>query len=77
MSKRLKLPEEGPLPSDLENKTLLIAVTIAYPGSRVSDIRIGHATMPISNQSLRDAARLANKELLDEDKARSGSEGEA
>jgi hypothetical protein len=54
------LGESGPLPADLQGHTILLEVTIDYPGSKISDIRICDGwknTIHISNDVLRQLVR--------------------
>jgi hypothetical protein len=48
-----------PMSPDAALAVVLIAVTIVYPGTSVSDILIGGVKVQISNEALRDAGRLA------------------
>lgn len=50
-----------PLEPDMAGETILIAVKVGYPGSRVSDILIGNEKFQVGNADLRTAYRVAQK----------------
>lgn len=49
----------GPMDPALAGKTILVAVKITYPGSRVTDLLIGDTKVVVSNEKLREAAEKA------------------
>jgi len=49
-----------PMPHELQGTTILIAVKIDYPGSKISDVSIGGEKVQVSNEALRTAHGLAN-----------------
>lgn len=54
----VNLIDTGRLPPDLQGCYVPILVRITYPGSRVSDIKIGKSTMTIDNSELFAANQL-------------------
>jgi hypothetical protein len=52
---------DEPLNSSMHGETILIAVMIGYPGSKVSDILIGDHVVQVSNKDLRKAYKIADQ----------------
>lgn len=50
-----------PLDKTLSGETILIAVMVGYPGSKVSDILIGEHIAQIPNEDLREAYAVADQ----------------
>ena len=50
--------EGEPLDPALQGGHIALLVRVAYPGSKISDIVIGDATIQISNEDLRKVHRL-------------------
>lgn len=58
------LDERGRMPADMQGETLMLAVRVGYPGSRVSDIYIGGSLVMVNNADIR-LASLAHRDLCD------------
>lgn len=48
-------PPVEPMPREWAGRRLALTVTLAYPGSRVSDILIGDFKFQVPNRSLKEA----------------------